>query len=338
VERILVTGGAGYVGSHIVRELTETGYDVVVIDDLSTGHRAAAGTARLVQSDFADLAVLDRVLGEGVSWIVHMAASCEVGTSMADPAAYYDNNLVRSVRLLEAAVRHGVAGIVFSSSAAVYGEPDVLPIPEEHPLAPTNPYGETKLAFERALHWHARAHGVRWVALRYFNAAGAHPDATIGEDHAPESHLVPRLLRAVLHGSEPIPIFGDDWPTDDGTCVRDYVHVVDLARAHVQALDRMRGGAIGGEAFNLGNGRGFSVRQVIDAVTRVTGSAPPTRTAPRRPGDPAALVASSARAAERLGWAPRFAELDRIVDTAWRWHVAHPRGYEAYVERPGDRD
>jgi len=328
VGTILVTGGAGYIGSHIVSRLTESGRNVVVLDDLSEGHRAAIGDAELVTADFGDPAVLDELLGGGgFEAIVHMAAFCEVGESMTEPATYYANNLTRSLALLDAARRHDVRHFVFSSTAAVYGEPRELPITEEHPKLPTNPYGETKLAFERALGWYQQAYGSSWVALRYFNAAGAHPRGHIGEDHARESHIVPRLLLGVLHGSEPVPIFGDDYPTPDGTCVRDYVHVMDLAQAHVLALDALRAGDIRGEAFNLGNGEGFSVRQVVETVERVTGGNVPTRPAERRAGDPATLVASSHKITQRLGWVPEHPDLEEIVRTAWRWHEAHPRGY-----------
>jgi UDP-glucose 4-epimerase len=325
---ILVTGGAGYIGSHIVRVLTDRDQDVAVVDTLAEGNRAAIGETRLIESDFADDAMLDRELAGGeVEFIVHMAASCEVGESMDDPAKYYANNLTRSLRLLEAARRHDVRGIVFSSTAATYGEPLETPITEEHPQIPTNPYGETKLAFERALAWYHRAYGLRYVALRYFNAAGAHPDGSIGEDHRPESHIVPRLLRGALEGQEPVPIFGTNWPTPDGTCVRDYVHVVDLAQAHVLAIDAMRSDHVTADAFNLGNGEGFSVLQVVDAVGEVTGRRPPTRDAPRRAGDPATLVASSDRIRRKLGWKPEFPALEQIVSTAWNWHREHPDGY-----------
>jgi UDP-glucose 4-epimerase len=330
VGKILVTGGAGYIGSHIVRRLAEEGETVVVVDDLSKGHRGALTGVPLIVSDFADAAMLERELGAGdVEFIVHMAAFCEVGESVADPASYYDNNLSRSLALLDRARRHGVRGIVFSSTAAVYGEPVALPITESHPQLPTNPYGETKLAFERALAWHQRAFGVRYVALRYFNAAGAHPDGDIGEDHDPESHLIPRLFAATRPGAKPMPIFGSDYPTEDGTCVRDYIHVVDLAEAHRLAIEAMRQGRVEGESFNLGNGTGFSVKQLVDVVERVCGTRPATRDAPRRPGDPARLVAAAERAAERLGWRPAYPELERIVETAWRWHAAHPSGYAA---------
>ncbi len=326
---VLVTGGAGYIGSHIVRRLLEEGRDVIVLDDLSEGHRAAvADGATLVEGDCGDERLLGEVLaGERVSWIVHMAASSLVGESIEDPAKYYDNNVAKGLALLDGARRAGVAGIVFSSSAAVYGDPADLPITEEQPAAPTNPYGETKIAFERALGWYRRAYGTRYASLRYFNAAGAHPSGGIGEDHARETHLIPRLLGALLRGGAPVPIFGEDYPTADGTCIRDYVHVVDLAEAHVLALAALESGRIDAGAFNLGNGEGFSVREVVDTVARVTGSQPPTTRAPRRPGDPAILVASSARAAKRLGYRPSIPRLEDIVATAWRWHREHPEGY-----------
>ena len=330
MSRILVTGGAGYIGSHIVRQLHEAGREVVVLDDLSEGHRAALDPGvELVQGDFGNEAALDDLLsGASVKLIVHMAASCQVGESVAAPSKYYDNNLMKSLRLLEAARRYGVQGIVFSSTAAVYGDPVDLPITEDHRVLPMNPYGETKLAFERALDWYRQAYELPYVSLRYFNAAGAHPDGGIGEDHREETHLIPRLLLGLIEGGEPTPIFGDDYPTTDGTCVRDYIHVVDLAEAHVQALAAMESGASLGEAFNLGNGEGFSVRDVVRMVGEVTGTLPPTEIAPRRPGDPAILIASSDRASRRLGWTPRFPSLREIVASAWAWHRAHPRGYD----------
>ncbi|MBZ5640540.1 MAG: UDP-glucose 4-epimerase GalE [Acidobacteriia bacterium] len=325
---VVVTGGAGYVGSHVVRRLLGAGWDVIVIDDLSEGHRAAVGDATLVVGDFGDPAVLDPLLqGEKVEYVVHMAAFCQVGESVIDPARYYENNVAKSLRLLDVARRYGVKGLVFSSSAAVYGDPVEVPITEEHPLAPTNPYGETKLAFENALSWFHRAYGTRYAALRYFNAAGAHPDGDLGEDHEPESHLIPRLLTSILRGGPPTPIFGEDYPTTDGTCVRDYIHVADLAEAHVAALEALEKGRIEAGAFNLGNGEGFSVQDVIDTVARVTGEMPPTETAPRRGGDPAILVASANRALRRIGFDPAFPRLEEIVRTAWVWHRDHPAGY-----------
>lgn len=329
MDRILVTGGAGYIGSHIVRRLTEAGREVVVLDDLSEGHRGAVDDVPFVEGNIGDPEVLDRVFSAGgVRFVVHMAASCLVGESVEDPAKYYENNLVSTLRLLEAIRRHGAEGIVFSSSAAVYGEPEDVPIREEHPCRPTNPYGETKLAVERALDWYHRAYGLRYTALRYFNAAGAHPSGELGEDHEPESHLIPRLLRAAEEGGPPTPIFGEDYPTSDGTCVRDYVHVMDLAEAHMLALDAMGRGTVAAEAVNLGNGEGFSVKEIVEAVGRVTGAKPPVEMAPRRAGDPAILVASADRARRRLGWAPRWSSVESILETAWRWHRSHPKGYD----------
>ncbi len=332
VGRIMVTGGAGYVGSHVVRELVRQGESVVVLDDLTTGHRQAVAGVQLVQADFAVARVLDEQLAGGaVEFIVHMAASAEVGESVADPAKYYRNNLAGSLALLEAARRHRVGGLVFSSSAAVYGEPESIPIQEEHPQRPTHPYGETKLALERALAWYHRAYGLRYVALRYFNAAGAHLDGDLGEDHSPESHLVPRLIRSVLEPDRPTPVWGEDYPTRDGTCVRDYVHVADLARAHALAIGAMRRGDLQGAALNLGNEAGFTVREVVEAVAQVAGTRPVLRSAPRRPGDPAVLVACSARARLELGWRPADSSLTAIVGSAWDWHRRHPHGF-------GDRE
>jgi UDP-glucose 4-epimerase len=323
---VVVTGGAGYVGSHVVKELQAAGEDVVIVDDLSQGHRAAARGTRLVEADFADPRALDEML-DGAEAVVHMAAFCEVGASVEDPASYYRNNVGRTLGLLDAVRKWKVPSFVFSSSAATYGEPQSVPIDEEHPALPTNPYGETKLVIERCLSWYADAYGLRTLALRYFNAAGAHPDGALGEDHPPESHLVPRLLQSLGDDGAPTPIFGTDWPTRDGTCVRDYVHVVDLALAHRLAVKALREGAGLPRALNLGNGDGFTVNEVCAAVERVAGRRPLTAPAPRRPGDPATLVASSARARELLGWQPRHASLDDIVGTAWSWHRENPQGY-----------
>ena len=325
---VLVVGGAGYVGSHIVRRLAHSNREIVVLDDLREGHRQAVNDVRLIEGDFGDASVLDEVLSGGrIRYVVHMAASCLVGESVTDPAKYYENNLVRSLTLLDQIRRHGVTGIVFSSSAAVYGDPVDLPIREENPTMPTNPYGETKLAFERALAWFHRAYGIRYASLRYFNAAGAHPDGDLGEDHEPESHLIPRLLQSVRDGGPATPVFGEDYPTSDGTCIRDYVHVVDLAEAHALAIEALEKGAVDAESFNLGNGEGFSVKEVIETITRVTGTRPSTERAPRRAGDPAILVASATRAARRLAWKPAFSSLEEIVRTAWEWHRTHPDGY-----------
>ena len=329
MRKVLVTGGAGYVGSHIVRHLEELRRDVIVLDDLSFGHREAVGRASFVEGDFGDAAVLDGLMsGHDVAAVVHMAGSCLVGESMADPAPYYANNVAKTIVLLDAMRRHDVRSFVFSSSAAVYGEPTDVPIAEEHRCDPTNPYGETKLVIERVLGWYHRAYGLRYAALRYFNAAGAHESGEIGEDHGSrETHLIPRLIRSTMEGGPPTPILGEDYPTSDGTCVRDYVHVMDLASAHALALSAIDRGSLEAGSFNLGNGEGFSVREVVAAVTAVAGAPAPVERAPRRPGDPAILVASSVRAQRRLGWKPDRPSLDAIVRSAWNWHTSHPRGY-----------
>lgn len=326
---ILVTGGAGYVGSHVVRHLSDAGRDVVVLDDLSFGHRGAVGRATFVEGDFGDATVVDSLMaGRGVDAVVHLAGSSLVGESMTDPATYYTNNLAKTMVLLDAMRRHDVKSIVFSSSAAVYGEPHDVPIRDEHPCLPTNPYGETKLAIERMLGWYHRAYGLRYAALRYFNAAGAHESAEIGEDHGTrETHLIPRLIRSVLEEGPPTPILGEDYPTSDGTCVRDYVHVMDLADAHQTALSALDRGTLEAGSFNLGNGEGFSVREVVATVARVAGTPPAVERAPRRPGDPAILLAGAERAIRRLGWKPSSPSLEAIVRSAWAWHSSHPRGY-----------
>jgi UDP-glucose 4-epimerase len=266
--------------------------------------------------------------GRDVDAVVHMAGSCLVGESMSDPASYYANNVAKTLVLLDAMRRHDVKAIVFSSSAAVYGEPSDVPIREEHRCEPTNPYGETKLAIERILGWYHRAYGLRYAALRYFNAAGAHESGEIGEDHGDrETHLIPRLIRSVTEGGPPTPILGEDYPTSDGTCVRDYVHVMDLASAHALALSAIDRGSLEAGSFNLGNGEGFTVREVVAAVAAVTGMPPPVERAPRRPGDPAILVAGAERAQRRLGWKPTRPTLRAIVGSAWAWHASHPHGY-----------
>jgi UDP-glucose 4-epimerase len=327
--KVLVTGGAGYVGSHVVRHLVDSGREVVVLDDLSYGHRAAVGKASFVEGDFGDGSLLDGILAAGgFDAVVHMAGMSLVGESMGEPARYFGTNVAKTLSLLDAMRRHDVKAFVFSSSAAVYGEPQDVPIREEHPCAPTNPYGETKLAVERILGWYQRAYGIGYAALRYFNAAGAHESAEIGEDHGDrETHLIPRLILSALRGGPPTPILGEDYPTSDGTCVRDYVHVMDLAEAHALALAALMRGSLQAGSFNLGNGEGFSVREVVAAVSRVAGSPPPTERAPRRQGDPAILVASAERAVRRLGWTPRRSSLDTIVRSAWRWHEARPQGF-----------
>lgn len=323
---VLVTGGAGYIGSHAVLALRAAGRDVVVLDNLQAGHREAVRGAPLVTADVADTAaVRETIRRYRVTSAMHFAARLSVGESIGAPARYYDANVVRTLALLDALVGESVERLVFSSTAAVYGEPLEVPIAEDHRTLPINPYGETKLAVERALPHYERAHGLRSVRLRYFNAAGADPGGRIGEDHDPEEHLVPRALAAAADGP-PLVVFGDDYATEDGTCRRDYVHVSDLAAAHVLALAALEAGRPSG-VCNLGNGRAFSVRDVIAAVERVTGQPVRHAPGPRRPGDPAVLLADSARARSELGWRPVHEDLDVIVETAWRWHRAHPRGY-----------
>jgi len=324
---VLVTGGAGYIGSVIVETLLRQGHAVTVLDSLYKGHRAAVQSpAALVDADLADANNVRQLLSErGVEAVIHMAADSLVGESMTNPAKYFRNNVVNSLVLAEAMVATGVKRLVFSSTAAVYGEPGKVPITEDQATTPTNVYGETKLAFERALAWFDRIHDLRWVALRYFNAAGA--TEAHGEDHDPESHLIPIVLQVPLGKRERVQLYGTDYATPDGTCVRDYIHVGDLADAHVLALDALAADRVSSGAYNLGNGTGYSNRQVIDSCRRVTGHPIPVAEAPRRPGDPAALVASADRIRQDLGWAPRYPEIDQIVESAWRWHQRHPNGY-----------
>ena len=332
---VLVTGGAGYIGSHTVKALAAEGYDVVIYDNLSTGHAGAASrlqaafparVIRFVQGDVLDRALLDKTLREsGAAAVMHFAARLLVSESVREPLGYYQTNVVGALTVLGAMAHAGIRRFVFSSTAATFGEPVTTPIDERHPQRPINPYGETKLAVERALPHLERAAGIRSVILRYFNAAGADADGWLGEDHVPEEHLVPRALAAVVDGP-PLTMFGNDYPTPDGTCVRDFVHVTDLADAHVRALRRLeRGGA--SAAYNLGNGDGVSVRQIVESVERVTGRPVPVRIGDRRAGDPSALVASSVLVRRELAWAPRFDDIDAIVASAWAWHRAHPHGF-----------
>jgi UDP-glucose 4-epimerase len=326
--RILVTGGAGYIGSHTSRHLIEAGHEVVVIDDLSAGHRRAVPpTATLVEQSLADGDGLHRVFDEHrPDAIIHFAARIEAGLSMTDPRAFYQNNIVNALNLADAAVAHGNTPLVFSSSAAVYGEPPVNPINEDTPKQPTNVYGETKLAYERVLASYDRAYGLRSISLRYFNACGASPDGANGPDHRTKTLLITRAMLNVLGQADVIQVFGTDYPTPDGTAIRDYIHVEDLAAAHVLALDALFGGAAT-TAYNVGVGRGFSVREVLDAVERVTGRPLNRVLAPRRAGDPSALVADAGRIADELGWKAVYPDLDQIVETAWRWHSTHPDGF-----------
>jgi UDP-glucose 4-epimerase len=328
--RILVTGGAGYVGSVSVAGIMAAGHEVVVLDDLTTGHRGAVPSgAAFHAGTYGDEAAVARLLeAERIEAILHCAARSLVGESIADPSKYYRDNVAGGVALLEAARSVGVGRIVFSSTAAVYGVPDATPIPEDAPLRPINPYGESKRTFESALAWYGQAYGLRSVSLRYFNVAGA--TEALGEVHEPETHLIPRVLLGA-EGRQPLTVFGDDYATPDGTCVRDYIHVLDLADAHLRAIEATApGDARTDEALvcNLGNGGGFSVREVLAAAGAVVGSPIAFTVGPRRAGDPPVLVARSARAAEVLGWRPARPSLEEIVGSAWAWRVAHPGGYQ----------
>ena len=321
---ILVLGGAGYIGSHTARALVEAGRDVVVADNLETGFRAAVPAgARFYEGDIRDRAFLDKLFeAEQIEGVIHFAANSQVGESMAKPLKYYDNNLCGTKVLLDSMVAHDVLKIVFSSTAATYGEPDRVPILETDRTEPTNCYGETKLSMEKMMKWVSVAHGLRYVALRYFNACGAQPDASIGEAHNPETHLLPLILQVPNGQREAISIFGDDYPTPDGTCIRDYIHVEDLASAHRLALEYLAAGGESG-AFNLGTGRGTSVKEALDAAARACGRQVPFRLAPRRPGDPAELVADPSKARAVLGWTPVHSDLDEIMRTAWAWFSRH---------------
>ena len=324
-QAVLVTGGAGYIGSHACKALAGAGFQPVVFDNLSRGHREAVRWGPLVEGDLADRQRLCAALIEHkVEAVMHFAAYAYVGESVTDPALYYRNNLGGTLSLLEAMREAGVGEIVFSSTCATYGIPDGVPIREDAPQRPVNPYGETKLAIERALHWYAAAYGLRSVSLRYFNAAGADPEGEIGEHHEPETHLVPLVLQAALGHGPHIEIYGTDYPTPDGTAIRDYVHVCDLAIAHLRALERLRGGG-GSAAVNLGTGQGHSVREVIAAAELASGRKVPARAAPRRPGDPPALVADPSLAGEILGWHPQHSDLDTIIRTSLAWHTRHSR-------------
>jgi UDP-glucose 4-epimerase len=324
--RILVTGGAGYIGSHTVKQLLARGHDVTVFDNLSAGHRPAVPVERLVVGDLRDVDHLDQLLVVNrIEAVVHFAAHCYVGESVTDPAKYYSNNLVNTLNLIDRCRRNGVARFVFSSTCATYGVPTAVPITEDEKQAPINPYGNTKLAVEHALFDYAAAYPFGFCALRYFNAAGAAADGSIGEDHDPETHLIPIVLQVALGKRPHVDIFGTDYPTPDGTCVRDYIHVDDLALAHILALDRIGPGSR--LAFNVGIGRGYSVREVIDTARAVTGKPVAVKEAARRPGDPPVLVANAEKIRRELGWVPRYTGLREIVESAWNWHKTHPDGY-----------
>ena len=323
---VLVVGGAGYIGSHAVRLLLEAGHSVWVYDNLSRGHREAVPEGLLIEGDLTDRPrLVETLVGKRIDAVMHFAAFALVNESVNDPALYYHNNVVAALALLEAMREADVKRIVFSSTTATYGEPDVIPIPETTPQQPINPYGFTKLVIEHALADYASAYGFGYAALRYFNAAGARPDGSIGEDHDPETHLIPIVLQVALGQRDKITVFGDDYATPDGTCIRDYIHIDDLGDAHLRALDRLREGE--GICLNLGTGRGTSVREIIDACREVCGHPIPEVIGPRRAGDPPELVADAKQAAKVLGWKPAYTDVKSIVETAWNWHRTHPRGY-----------
>lgn len=326
---ILVCGGAGYIGSHVVRQLVAAGEEVIIADNLSTGHRAAINPAvKFYECDIRDKAALKKIFAENkIEAVFHFAAFIEAGESVQLPLKYFNNNVYGMQILLEAMTESGVDKIIFSSSAAVYGEPERIPIDELDKTEPTNPYGESKLIMEKMIRWVSAAQGVRYVSLRYFNASGASEDASIGEDHHPESHLIPLILQVPRGKRDHITVFGTDYPTPDGTCIRDYIHVVDLADAHLCALNYLRGG---GESnfFNLGTGHGFSVKEIIDAAEKVTGLKIKKEFGARRAGDPARLIASGEKARKILKWTPRFDDVEKIIATAWKWHTTHPNGYD----------
>lgn len=324
---ILVTGGAGYIASHVVKELLHQNHKPIVFDNLQTGHRKATKNALFIEGDLSDQRKLAEAFQtNSIDAVMHFAADCLVGESVQDPLKYFNNNVKNSLELIEMMEKFNVTKIVFSSSAAVYGEPEEIPISEWHPCVPTNPYGETKWIFEKVLRAYHEAGKLNYISLRYFNAAGADPEGELGEDHSRETHLVPLVIKAALDGTS-VPVFGTDYDTPDGTCIRDYIHVTDLAHAHILALQKLNQVKFSG-TYNLGNGNGYSVRQVIETVKKVTGRKVAAVDSPRRPGDPALLVASSQKIKEELGWIPRYPDLETIVKTAYDWHREHPKGYD----------
>ncbi len=325
---ILVSGGAGYIGSHCIYSLIDKGEEIIVVDNLKRGHEAALhDDAGFYHGDIRDRDFLNRIFEDNeIEGVIHFAAHSIVGESVTNPLEYYNNNLYGSMVLLEKMIKFNVRKIVFSSTAAVYGEPSKIPIVESDATIPTNPYGETKLAVEKMLKWAHEAHNIKYVSLRYFNVAGAHSSGRIGEDHERETHLIPLILQVALEKRDSITIFGDDYDTYDGTCIRDYIHVMDLVDAHILALDKLRRQA-GSFIYNLGNGQGFSVKEIIDAARRVTGHPIPAMIGQRRKGDPSKLIASSRKAQDELGWKTRYRKIDDIIASAWKWHSSHPQGY-----------
>ncbi len=327
MKNILVVGGAGYIGSYMCKCLSGNGYVPIVLDNLVYGHREAVKWGPFIEGSMADSKLLNLIFSDHqIDAVMHFAAFCYVGESVANPDKYYRNNVANTLNLLEMMVKRSVRNFIFSSSCAVYGEPEHIPITEHHIKTPINPYGKTKLMVEQILEDFQSAYGLESVIVRYFNAAGGDPDGELGEDHNPETHLIPLVLQTVLGKRESISIFGDDYKTEDGTCIRDYIHIADLAQAHLLALKRLLDGLPGGK-YNLGNGSGYSVKEVIETAQNITGRSIPVRMAERRPGDPSVLVGSSKKAIDELGWKPEFPDLHSIIETAWNWHKNHPEGY-----------
>ncbi|MBW2051413.1 MAG: UDP-glucose 4-epimerase GalE [Deltaproteobacteria bacterium] len=326
--RVLVTGGAGYIGSYMCKHLAKKGYEPIVLDNLVTGHQQSVKWGPFIKGSIADTKLLNEIFSQyQIMAVLHFAAFCYVGESVTAPGKYYRNNVAATITLLETMIKNNISNFIFSSSCATYGEPVELPIRETHSQNPINPYGRTKLIVEQILKDCETAYGLKYSSLRYFNAAGADPEGELGEDHNPETHLIPLVLQTALGQREAIDIFGDDYPTKDGTCIRDYIHIIDLAQAHLLALEKLLNGE-SGDRYNLGNGEGCSVKEVIEAAREVTGKPIPANIVNQRKGDPAVLVSSSEKAVRELGWKPCFTDLRSIIETAWKWHKSHPRGYE----------
>jgi UDP-glucose-4-epimerase GalE len=324
---ILVTGGAGYIGSHACKFMAERGFQPIVIDNLINGHREAVKWGPLYEGDICDRRLLSHIFSKyQISCVMHFSAFCYVGESVSNPAKYYSNNVLKTIFLLEMMIKNSISRFIFSSSCTTYGKPSEVPIKENHPQKPINPYGWSKFMVECILENFRTAYDFEYISLRYFNAAGADPDGLLGEDHRPETHLIPLVLQTALCKHNTVKIFGTDYPTSDGTCIRDYIHVNDLAQAHILALERLINN-LGGGTFNLGNGNGYSVREVIDTAARITGRKIPLQLTERRIGDPAILIGSSDKAVRELAWNPRYNDLDTIIETAWNWHKNYPNGY-----------
>ena len=324
---ILIVGGAGYIGSHMCKYLSQNGYTPIVLDNLVCGHQESVKWGPFIEGSMDDKALINHIFKEyEITAVMHFAAFCYVDESVENPGKYYRNNVAATLSLLEAMIENDILNFIFSSTCATYGEPVEIPIKENHPQSPINPYGRSKLMVEQVMDDFGNAYGLKSASLRYFNAAGADPDGELGEDHSPETHLIPLVLQTALNQRKAIEIFGDDYPTSDGTCIRDYIHINDLAQTHLLALERLLNGLPGGQ-YNLGNSDGYSVKQVIDVARQVTKKQIPPKIVKRRPGDPAVLIGSSEKSIKELGWKPQFTDLSTIIETAWKWHKNHPHGY-----------